>query len=595
MLATVPAADRLWDNRAVAAAVLAAWPRRARPLAPLLPVVFAAAAVLVVGAARGSPVSGPTTYAGLSTTAYVFDLAGGLALLAAAAAAIGQGATATAGRLVLVAGIVWFAQDLEGWSGGPAVVRSLGAAVVPLLIVAPALLVANASQSRPLRLAVAAGTVVVLVAAVVRALVRDPLLDPYCWRDCVSRSLVVHAEPGLARTLDHVWLGTTVAIGVIVLVAGMGRVVVSHGPGRRILAPVLAPAALACGATAAYAVALLRGPLEQANSAEHSALFYARAVAFLALGAGILLFVARRLRQRAALSRLANELGAVPGALARAFGDPAAEVAYWLPAVARYVDSEGHTVDPPTPTALRAVTPIVRGGSPVAVVTHDATLMGSVERELGSAARLAIENERLQAEVRAQLEALRRSRKRITERGDSERRRLERDLHDGAQQRLLALSFDLRLARSAAEADADEPLETMLATAVDEAQAALEELRELAHGIYPAVLTEAGLSTALATLADEAPLPVALTATADRFDAPVEEALYVAVRDAIDDAATRRATWVRISVDGHLILNVTDDGAARSSTPVHLADRIGALGGETAFGPNSLRAEVPCA
>jgi signal transduction histidine kinase len=360
-------------------------------------------------------------------------------------------------------------------------------------------------------------------------------------------------------------------------------------------APVLIPAVFACGATAAYAIALLRRPLEQAGSAEQSALFYVRAVAFSALGAGLLLVMARRQRQRAAVSRLANELGAVPDALASAFGDPTVEVAYWLPAVGRYVDSHGRAVDPPTPTATRAVTPIVRGGSPVAVVMHDASFTGSLERELGSAARLAIENERLQAEVHAQLEALRRSRMRITERGEAERRRLERDLHDGAQQRLLALSFDLRLARSAAEADGDESLAMMLASAVEEAQAALEELRELAHGIYPAVLTEAGLSTALATLADEAQLPVELTVTIARFEPAVEAALYVAVREAIDDAAKRGASWLRVDVDGRVTLSVEDDGTARSSALVHVTDRIGALGGVTAFGPNSLRAEVPCA
>ena len=282
-------------------------------------------------------------------------------------------------------------------------------------------------------------------------------------------------------------------------------------------------------------------------------------------------------------------------ALARAFGDPTVEVAYWLPAAGRYVDSEGRNVDRPMPTTTRAVTPIVRGGSPVAVVIHDAGLTASLERELGSAARLAIENERLHAEVRVQLEALRRSQMRITERGDAERRRLEHDLHDGAQQRLLALSFDLRLARTAAQSDEDEQLAGTLTAAMDEAQAALEELRELAHGIYPTVLPEAGLATALATLADGAPLPVDLTATNERFDAPVEAAVYAAAREAIDDATRRGATWVGVNVTGRVTLTVEDDGAARSSPLVHVADRIGALGGETAFGPHSLRAEVLCA
>ena len=130
---------------------------------------------------------------------------------------------------------------------------------------------------------------------------------------------------------------------------------------------------------------------------------------------------------------------------------------------------------------------------------------------------------------------------------------------------------------------------------MDEAQAALEELRELAHGIYPTVLPEAGLATALATVADGAPLPVDLTATNERFDAPVEAAVYAAAREAIDDAARRGATWVGVNVTGRVTLTVEDDGAARSSPLVHVADRIGALGGETVFGPRSLRAEVPCA
>src|SRR5207245_1550766 len=127
------------------------------------------------------------------------------------------------------------------------------------------------------------------------------------------------------------------------------------------------------------------------------------------------LTVARRWQQRAAVSRLANELGAVPDALATAFGDPTLEIAYWLPTANRYVDAGGRPVDAPVAANGRAVTPIVRSGRPVAVVSHNASLAAE-SLELGSAARLALENERLQAEVRAQLESLRESRMRITER-----------------------------------------------------------------------------------------------------------------------------------------------------------------------------------
>ncbi len=153
-----------------------------------------------------------------------------------------------------------------------------------------------------------------------------------------------------------------------------------------------------------------------------------------------------------------------------------------------------------------------------------------------------MENERLQAELVAQLGELRASRARIVETAGAERRRLERNLHDGAQQHLLALSYDIRLARAGAAADGDTAAQMTLATAIEETQGALQELRELAHGIYPAVLAEAGLAPALATLADTAPLPVQILRAGDRrYPAPVEAAAYFAVAEAIGDAARRGA------------------------------------------------------
>src|SRR5207253_8715614 len=129
--------------------------------------------------------------------------------------------------------------------------------------------------------------------------------------------------------------------------------------------------------------------------------------------------------------------------------------------------------------------------------------------------------------------------------GDSERRRLERDLHDGAQQRLLALSYDLRRLRVAAEANSDPEVTALLTSAGNEAQTAISELRELAHGIYPAVLAEAGLAPALETLADDAPLAVELRdVTRQRQSAPIETAAYVAVAEAVQDATERAASFV---------------------------------------------------
>ena len=135
-----------------------------------------------------------------------------------------------------------------------------------------------------------------------------------------------------------------------------------------------------------------------------------------------------------------------------------------------------------------------------------------------------------------------RARARIVETGDAERRRLERDLHDGAQQRLLALSYDLRIALAAAKADGDRRTASLLLDALRQSQAALDDLRELAHGIYPAILVEAGLGPALETLADAAPIAVEIhDVVEERYPAAVEAAAYLVVAEAIDDAAAHHA------------------------------------------------------
>lgn len=558
--------------------------------------------------AAGNHVSGdglPTTYSAVSHVAEAVDLLAGLALLAAAFAASVEGVTALA-ALALATAATWFAPDAEGWTGGPSLVRSLAAMLVPLL--APALcLLALASPRgliRPRSLRIVA--VLLAAVAVCRGLVRDPLLDPNCWRDCYDHAFLLSARPGLASALGQTLLGAGAAIGALVVVVAARRLATATPAARRLLGPVLVTGALAGAAEAVHLVTLLVAPVEDPRRTLLLDLFYVRASLVAAFGLALAATLTSLARRRRWIARFATALGDTPApgrlrdTLAGLFGDPGLEVTYWLPAARRYVDAEGRPVATPAAVEGRAVTQIVRSGTPVAAVVHDPALVdASFERELGSAARLAVENERLQAEVRAQLEALRGSRTRITARADAERQRLERDLHDGAQQRLLALSFDLRLARSAAESAADALTASRLAAAVDEAAAALEELRELAHGIFPAILAEAGLGAALETLADESALPVELSAPAGaRLPAAAEAALYAAVREAIEDAGARGATFVRVALtrDGQAAaLVVDDDGRERDVPLVHVEDRVGALGGRVMFGPSSYRAEIPCA
>jgi signal transduction histidine kinase len=310
---------------------------------------------------------------------------------------------------------------------------------------------------------------------------------------------------------------------------------------------------------------------------------------------------------RSSVSRLAAEVAEAPPAgklrdgLAAALGDPGLEVHYWLGESGRFVTAEGSAASAPEARNGRAVTPIARAGRTLAVVSHDAALVDGdeLEHQIGSAARLAIDNERLQAEVLAQLDELRQSQARIVRAGDAERRRLERNLHDGAQQRLLAVSYDLRLAHAAAESDGDRELCELVSRATVEIDRALGELRDLAEGIYPVVLTEAGLATALESLVDAAPIPVELGELAPgRYAAPVETSAYYAVQEAVYDAAIREATFARVTTsiaEDILVVSVEDDGARRSGPLVHVADRVGALGGSVDIGRNTLRAELLCA
>jgi signal transduction histidine kinase len=290
--------------------------------------------------------------------------------------------------------------------------------------------------------------------------------------------------------------------------------------------------------------------------------------------------------------------GSLESALAGALGDPALRIAYWLPSSERYVDPNGRAIDAPAPAPGRVLTTLARGDRPIAVVSH-AGAHPDLEREMGPAVELGLENERLQAEVLAQLEEIRASRTRIVETGDAERRRLERDLHDGAQQRVLALAYDIQRAGAAADSRGEGEVKSVLVEAAREVQTALSELRELAHGIFPAILTQAGLEAALETLADSSSVLVEIRGMADdRFPAVVEMAAYIVVLDGLEDAIARDATRVTVGAsaeDSRLLITVDDDGSPRTSSMVAAADRVGAVGGTLEVFSTHLRADMPYA
>ncbi len=316
---------------------------------------------------------------------------------------------------------------------------------------------------------------------------------------------------------------------------------------------------------------------------------------------------------RSAVADLIVELGSVPppaqarDAIARTLGDTSLELAFWLPEDERYVDPDGNALDPEDEPG-RAVTLVEHDGNRIAMLVHDPSLLDDPEllEAVGAAAALALENARLQAELRAQLAEVRASRARIVEAGDAERRRLERDLHDGAQQRLLGIRLALQLARGRVgdEGAVEELLAEMDAEVVD----ALEELRALARGIHPAILTEEGLTPALATLARRAPLPVELTVYPGRLPTHLEATAYFVAGEALANVVKHaRASRVVIEVtrtNGRVAIDVTDDGvggADAGGTGLRgLRDRVEALDGRLRVesplgGGTRVTAAIPCA
>ena len=327
-------------------------------------------------------------------------------------------------------------------------------------------------------------------------------------------------------------------------------------------------------------------------------------------------FLQRQL-DRGGVAGLVVELGAPRAgadlrlALARTLGDPSLELAFWFPAEQCYVDGDGAPVQLPEDDAGRSATFVERDGQPIAALLHDPVLEDNAElvQSVCAAASLALENERLQAELRARLVELQASRARLVGATDAERRRIERDLHDGTQQRLVSIAMSLGLLESKLPAGEGEA-RPLLHETREALTLALAELRELTHGITPPLLVEQGLAAALDELCRRAALPVHLRLEVDRrLPDEVESAAYFMVSEALTNAAKHsHGSEVRVlatCAGQTLTVEVSDDGIGGAGTAGGsgvrgLADRVEALGGRfTVSSPpgrgTTLRAEIPCA
>jgi signal transduction histidine kinase len=447
----------------------------------------------------------------------------------------------------------------------------------------------------------------------------------YVYRGPLVHLLVAYPSGRLSSRLDRavvavgyaaalvtpIWRSeiATIVLAVLLVAVCARSYFRAVGPARRARLLALSAAAglgfvLAGGAASRLAVS--------AGDANDPSLLALEA-ALCALAGGLLARLLSPSYKRAAVTDLVVEVGeshsgTLRDELARALGDPTLEVGYWLSNERAFVDSEGSPFALPDPGSERSITIIEREGGPVAALVHDPAVLedpGLLEA-VSSAAQLAAANARLQAEVRTQVAALRESRRRILDAGDEARRRLERRLRQGAEQLLERLAEQLRRARLSARSD-------VARERIDRAEAqlarTLEELRQLAHGLHPRVLAEVGLPGALASLAEQAPVPVEVVAPATKLPADVEAAAYFLCSEALANIA-KHASASRISIsvttrDGWVRVEIGDDGLGgadptRGTGLRGLADRVEALGGTLHLesptgGGTRLTAEIPLA
>ena len=496
------------------------------------------------------------------------------------------------GPVLVLTGFAWFASMLPD-SHNP-VLFTIGVTVAPLYYVGIVYLVLSFPSGRlhgTVDRALVVGTFVLTTVVQVAWLFFVDSRKFFC-RTCPANLLEVAREDAVAAGLLSFQRIGVVALALTGLALMVRRWRRASRPARRAVMPVAVAGGLA---TAVIFATFLASALGVTSGIPFNVvLFYATAAVSVAV---LVVFLQRRMAQ-GAVAGLVVELGLpgqaadLRGALARALGDPSLALAYWVPAQSRYVDTDGRPVELPEPGAARASTVIERDGQPVAALIHDPAVRHnpSLVDSVCAAAGLTLDNERLQAELRARLVELQASRARLVTAADEARRRIERDLDDGAQQQLVALRISLGLARQLMISSPGEAAD-LIAQTEDQAAGALAELRELAHGIYPPLLADLGLGAALEAQARKAALPVTIEAPeAGRFPQEIEAAVYFSVLEALQNVAKyAQASAARVTLgrDGpHLVFTVTDDGqgfdqatTAMGTGVQGMSDRLSALGG----------------
>jgi signal transduction histidine kinase len=514
-----------------------------------------------------------------------------------------EGTHARFGRLLVMAGLAWLVVSLSASS--VEVLHSVGrvmgwvveVGLVSLMLAFPT----GRLRSRVDRAMVASAAAVVGFLYLPTVLLADAFPSPSAYESCVSGCpgnafTLVDSEPPL---LDSVVVPLRELLTLLLVLAVLARLAyrVRHATRlmRLTLAPVFTVAALRTLALGLWILLRRAGAADSLVSAGATAVAWGLPAMSLGFLAGLLRW---RLYTADSLLRLSHRLRRPSGPrerralIAETLSDPTVELAYWDPEAGVWRDGDGALTELPPPSADRSATAISDDHGPVAAVIHDAALQeqSPFVESAGAYALVWDDNRRLAAQVEESLLELRASRARILVAGDEERRRIERDLHDGGQQRLVALRINLELADEMMEQDPARARD-MVHRLGEDIDAVIEELRGLAAGVYPSMLEGLGLSAALRSAARLSPVPARLTVDgSDRYPEKLETAAYFCCLEALQNVAKHaaRATTVRISLhrDGELRFEVRDDGPGFTAEPerrgrglVNMHDRIEAVGG----------------
>jgi signal transduction histidine kinase len=552
--------------------------------------------LLPLAVAGGLAVGWFGVHEGVAGTRIAVDLGLSWALIAASLVALERPRWRRARWLLAASSFALLAADLE-WASSHAL-WTVGFWLEGLWVALLIQLVLTFPEGRPWSrlayLTIVSAYTITLAGQLVGALITPD------HRDLLS----VGSHPSAAAAIDRAQAIAGIGVALALLFLVLQRLDAIRGPARRAQAPLLLAAAITALAGLVWlgwmtAVGLHAPTLET----------LARAFA-LTIPLGIVVGVGWSRFHQPQASELVVELRSESAAtmrerLARALDDPTLDVAYRLND-GRYVDAAGRPIELPQ-RADRAVTAVSIRGKEIAALVHDPALLDepALVESVRATAALVLENERLAAEVRSQLAEVRASRGRIVAAADAERRRIERNLHDGAQQRLVTLSVALGLEATRA----DKTTADVLSRAQDEVEQAVGELRELARGIHPTLLRDEGLTAAVEALARRAPLPVTVqSSTRARLPDPVELAAYFAVSEALTNvvkhASATEASILLEREPATLRVTVTDDGAGgarveRESGLAGLRDRLEALDATLSIASEAgqgttICAEFPC-